>query len=50
MKSIIHVRNKKIEVTIDEATKLLLNPDEAMELGIKLLRASYSIKTDLVYD
>ncbi|MHA2394168.1 MAG: hypothetical protein ACXAEX_19715 [Promethearchaeota archaeon] len=48
MKSIIHVRNSTIEVTIDETTILLLNPDEAMDLGIKLLRAAYSIKTNFV--
>ena len=43
----VHTCNGKIELEfkINGANKLTLNPDEAIELGIKLLRAAYATKS-----
>jgi hypothetical protein len=44
----VHARKDKIELEIrsDKYTRLWLNPDEAMELGIQLLRAAYTTKVE----
>lgn len=47
-KSTVHARGDKIEVEIKagkgKINKLILKPDEALDLGIKLLKAAYSTK------
>ncbi len=47
-KTVVHSRAGKIEVEIKIAkgkpSKLTLQPDEALDLGIKLLKAAYSTK------
>jgi len=40
----VHVRDQKVEVDINEVSRFVLDADEAMELGIKLLRAAYAAK------
>ena len=42
----VHARKDKIDLEIrtDKCGKFTLNPDDAMELGIKLLRAAYVTK------
>jgi len=44
----VHAPGKKIEVEIktDKLSKFTLEPDEAMELGTKLLKAAYAAKSD----
>ncbi|MFQ6068042.1 MAG: hypothetical protein ACE5KD_00705 [Candidatus Bathyarchaeia archaeon] len=47
VKTTVHVRGKKIKVDIilaDREGKFTLDPDDAMELGIKLLKAAYTAK------
>jgi len=46
-KIMVHVRGKKIEVEIkaDKSTKFTLEPDEAMDLGTKLLKSAYATKS-----
>lgn len=46
VKTTVHVRDGKIEVEIktDKIGKFALEPNEAMELGIKLLKAAYATK------
>lgn len=43
----VHARQNKIEMLIktDKVNKFTLEPDKAMDLGINLLRAVYSTKT-----
>jgi len=43
----VHARGKKIEVDIkaDKPSKFSLGPDEAMDLGTKLLKAAYASKS-----
>jgi len=43
-KAAVHVRDQKVEVDINEVSRFVLDADEAMELGIKLLRAAYAAK------
>jgi hypothetical protein len=47
-KTTVHARAGKIEVEIKtgkgKTSKLTLEPDEALDLGIKLLKAAYSTK------
>ncbi len=47
-KTTVHSRADKIEVEIqiakNKTSKLTLQPDEALDLGIKLLKAAYSTK------
>lgn len=47
-KTTVHARAGKIEIEIKagkgKASKLTLQPDEALDLGIKLLKAAYSTK------
>ncbi len=40
----VHVREGKVEVEIkaEKPAKIKLEPDDAMELGLKLLRAAYA--------
>jgi hypothetical protein len=49
-KTTIHTRNGNIEIgiKINGINRIKLNPDDAMELGIKLLRAAYAIKAQEV--
>jgi len=46
-KIMVHARGKKIEVEIktDKSNKFTLEPDEAMDLGTKLLKAAYATKS-----
>lgn len=46
-KIIVHARGQKIEVEIktDKSSKFTLEPDEAMDLGTKLLKAAYATKS-----
>lgn len=43
----VHARGSKIEVEIktDKLSKFTLEPDEAMDLGTKLLKAAYATKS-----
>jgi len=43
-KIMVHARDNKIEVEIenDKLSKFALEPDEAMDLGTKLLKAAYA--------
>lgn len=43
----VHARGKKIDVEVktDKLAKFTLDSDEAMELGVKLLKAAYGTKT-----
>lgn len=43
----VHARDKKIEVVVktDKLSKFTLEPDEAMDLGTKLLKATYATKS-----
>lgn len=45
-KTAVHVRDGKIEIDIkiDKVSKFVLEPNDAMELGMKLLRAAYATK------
>jgi len=43
-KTAVHVRDEKIEVDINGVSRFALDADDAMELGIKLLRAAYAAK------
>ena len=45
-KTAVHVREGKIEIEIkiDKVSKFTLEPDDAMELGMKLLKAAYASK------
>ncbi len=46
-KTTVHVKGKKIKVDLilpDKEGSFTLDPDEAVELGIKLLKAAYSTK------
>jgi len=46
-KATVHSRAGKIEIEIKtkgKISKLTLQPDEALDLGIKLLKAAYSTK------
>jgi hypothetical protein len=40
----VHVNEGKIdlEIRVEKPAKIQLEPDEAMELGVKLLRAAYA--------
>jgi len=40
----VHVHEGKIEIEIkaEKPARIILEPDEAMELGVKLLRAAYA--------
>lgn len=42
----VHVRQRKIEVEIktDKIGRFTLEPDDAVELGIKLLKAAYGAR------
>jgi len=46
-KIIVHARGQKIEVEVktDKLSKFSLEPDEAMDLGTKLLKAAYATKS-----
>jgi len=46
-KIMVHARGKKIEVEIktDKLSRFTLEPDEAMDLGTKLLKAAYATKS-----
>jgi len=43
-KTAVHLRDEKIEVDINEVSRFALDADDAMDLGIKLLRAAYAAK------
>jgi len=48
-KASVHIREGKIEIEIkvDKVSSFTLNPDDAMELGVKLLRAAYAAKAQI---
>ena len=43
-KTTVHIHDEKIEVDINKIGRFALDTDDAMELGIKLLRAAYVAK------
>jgi hypothetical protein len=47
VKTTVHVRDGKIEIEIkvNRIGKFTLEPDDALDLGIKLLKAAYSTKS-----
>lgn len=49
----VHAKGNKIELEVkadeaDKASKFSLEPDEAMDLGTKLLKAAYATKSSSV--
>lgn len=46
----VHARGNRIEVEVkaNKSSKFSLEPDEAMDLGTKLLKAAYATKSSIV--